>query len=89
MAICQTPDQLGRQYTKKFSIKRPLHLSVAIYHTPYLLGTVALTMDKESATLPNGSSLSRKVVAVAAGEAHTLALTGTRLWHKQRRIDEF
>ncbi|XP_021819301.1 ultraviolet-B receptor UVR8 [Prunus avium] len=33
-------------------------------------------MDKESATLPNGSSLSRKVVAVAAGEAHTLALTG-------------
>ncbi|CAL2234337.1 unnamed protein product [Prunus armeniaca] len=33
-------------------------------------------MDKESATLPNGGSLSRKVVAVAAGEAHTLALTG-------------
>ncbi|TQD79127.1 hypothetical protein C1H46_035328 [Malus baccata] len=33
-------------------------------------------MEEESASPPHGRNLSRKVVAVAAGEAHTLALTG-------------
>ncbi|XP_068336278.1 ultraviolet-B receptor UVR8 [Pyrus communis] len=32
-------------------------------------------MEEESASPPHGRNLSRKVVAVAAGEAHTLALT--------------
>ncbi|KAM1365013.1 hypothetical protein ACFX13_044082 [Malus domestica] len=33
-------------------------------------------MEEEHVTPPNGDNLSQKVVAVAAGEAHTLALTG-------------
>ncbi|KAM2001854.1 hypothetical protein ACFX15_025642 [Malus domestica] len=33
-------------------------------------------MEEESASPPHGRNLSRKVVAVAAVEAHTLALTG-------------